>query len=57
MPRFTNAPGKMQWLGVDQIGQHTADVMRELGYSDEQISKLAHERVLPARMAVADEVE
>ena len=57
VPRFTNAPGKMQWLGVDQIGQHTADVMRELGYSDEQISKLAHERVLPACMAVADEVE
>jgi formyl-CoA transferase len=57
VPRFTNAPGKMQWLGVDQIGQHTADVMRELGYSDEQISKLAHQRVLPARTAVADEVE
>lgn len=38
-PKLSETPGGTRWLGPD-LGEHTDDVLRGLGYSDEQIAAL-----------------
>src|SRR5262249_36050657 len=40
--KFSNTPGKVR-IGAPLYGQHTREVLREHGFSDQQISKLEKE--------------
>ena len=49
---FSETPGVVQ-RGPFMVGQHTHDIMRELGYSDEEIAHLANDGVLKIYEAAA----
>lgn len=40
VPRFRNAPGKINWLGKHEVGTETRDFLREAGYADSDIAAL-----------------
>lgn len=40
IPRFRRQPGAIRWLGRHRVGADTADVLRELGYSDDEVRAL-----------------
>jgi len=40
VPRFRNAPGRVNWLGKHQVGTETHDFLAEAGYSDVDIAAL-----------------
>ena len=42
---LSETPGVVQ-RGPFMVGQHSREIMRELGYSDEEIAQLAHDGVL-----------
>jgi crotonobetainyl-CoA:carnitine CoA-transferase CaiB-like acyl-CoA transferase len=42
---FSETPGVVQG-GPFMVGQHTREIMRELGYSDEEVAQLANDAVL-----------
>ena len=39
VPKLSETPGETLWLGPE-LGEHTSEVLRELGYDDEQIVSL-----------------
>lgn len=40
VPRFRNAPGKINWLGRHEVGTDTLEFMVEAGFSADEIQKL-----------------
>jgi len=45
VPKLSATPGATRWLGP-KLGEHTDEVLRALGYSDEQIQRLREGRVV-----------
>jgi succinyl-CoA---D-citramalate CoA-transferase len=39
VPKLTQTPGGTRWLGP-KLGEHTREVLAELGYDDERIAEL-----------------
>lgn len=44
-PKLSATPGQTRWLGPT-LGQHTDDILHELGYSEEQVQALRKDGVL-----------
>jgi len=44
-PKLSETPGGTQWIGPE-LGEHTEEVLAELGYSTEEIQELRQARVL-----------
>jgi len=44
-PKLSATPGETKWLGPN-LGEHSAEVLRTLGYDDEQIAQLRREHVI-----------
>ena len=44
-PKMSLTPGKTRWLGP-ALGEHTDQLLRGLGYTDEQIAQLRQQRVI-----------
>ncbi len=45
VPKLSATPGKTEWLGPS-LGQHNHEVLRALGYDDEQIARLEQQKVV-----------
>ena len=39
VPKLSDTPGAMEWVGP-RLGEHTDEVLRGIGYSDEDIARL-----------------
>ncbi len=48
-PRFSRTPGKIKYTGRNEIGYDTLDILKEIGYRDEEIKNLAKNRVVKGR--------
>jgi crotonobetainyl-CoA:carnitine CoA-transferase CaiB-like acyl-CoA transferase len=48
VPRFRNAPGKINWLGKHEVGTETRDFLREAGYADGDIAALEKRGIIKA---------
>ena len=46
VPRFRHNPGRVRWLGKAEIGADTQAVLEEVGYSAEDIARLASDGVI-----------
>lgn len=44
-PKLSASPGETRWLGPS-LGQHTNDVLRELGYTDREITRLREQKII-----------
>jgi formyl-CoA transferase len=44
-PKLSETPGETKWIGP-ALGEHTAEVLRGLGYDDEQIAHLRRDHVI-----------
>ena len=44
-PKLSATPGETRWLGPS-LGQHTNDVLRELGYTDREITRLREQKII-----------
>ncbi|WP_136415074.1 CaiB/BaiF CoA-transferase family protein [Herbaspirillum sp. ST 5-3] len=44
-PKLSETPGETKWLGP-ALGEHTAEVLRGLGYDDQHIAQLRHDHVI-----------
>jgi len=44
-PKLSETPGQTRWLGP-ALGEHTADVLRGLGYEDVQIARFRSEKII-----------
>lgn len=44
-PKLSETPGETRWLGPT-LGEHTDEVLRGLGYDEEQIARLRSERIV-----------
>jgi crotonobetainyl-CoA:carnitine CoA-transferase CaiB-like acyl-CoA transferase len=56
IPRLSGTPGKLR-RPAPGLGQHTREVLREIGYSDERIATLVEEGVVKERMVKEGTVE
>ena len=45
VPKFTATPGETKWLGP-KLGEHTQEILRAIGYSDEQQTRLRNTGVI-----------
>ena len=45
IPRLSETPGKLRHA-APKLGEHTREVLREIGYSDERIAALASDGVV-----------
>lgn len=48
VPRFRNAPGRVNWLGKHEVGTETRDFLVEAGYNDEEIADLHRRGIVKA---------
>lgn len=48
VPRFRNAPSRIRWPGKPAIGQDSRQILRECGYSDDQVKSLIIKGVVKA---------
>lgn len=48
-PRFSRTPGKIKYTGKNEIGYDTLDILREIGYADEEIQDMAKNRTIRGR--------
>lgn len=48
VPRFRKAPGRVRWPGKSVIGQDSRQVLRECGYSEDQVKALIAKGVVRA---------
>ena len=48
-PRFSRTPGKIQYTGKNEIGYDTLDILKEIGYADEEIQDMAENRIIRGR--------
>jgi len=48
VPRFRNAPGRINWLGKHEVGTETRDFLVEAGYSDDEIMDMHRRGVVKA---------
>jgi crotonobetainyl-CoA:carnitine CoA-transferase CaiB-like acyl-CoA transferase len=44
-PKLSETPGETKWLGPS-LGEHNNEVLRDLGYDDEQIAQLKRDKVI-----------
>ena len=44
-PKLSETPGETKWLGP-ALGEHNTEVLRSLGYDEEQIAQLKREQVI-----------
>lgn len=44
-PKLSETPGETKWLGP-ALGEHNAEVLRSLGYDEEQIARFRNEKVI-----------
>lgn len=44
-PKLSATPGQTRWIGP-RLGQHTEQVLRDLGYTDQQIAQLREHQVI-----------
>lgn len=44
-PKMSLTPGQTRWLGPE-LGEHNEDILRGLGYTDEQIGQLREQKVI-----------
>jgi len=44
-PKLSETPGETKWLGP-QLGEHNAEVLRRLGYDDDDIVRFKREHVI-----------
>jgi formyl-CoA transferase len=45
VPKLSDTPGGTEWLGPE-LGEHTEDVLRSIGYSDEHIASLRDKKAI-----------
>jgi formyl-CoA transferase len=45
VPKFSETPGETRWVGP-ALGEHTAEVLAELGYDEEALSRLRESNVI-----------
>jgi crotonobetainyl-CoA:carnitine CoA-transferase CaiB-like acyl-CoA transferase len=55
VPRFTNQPGRVRWPGRLRVGQDTRTVLREHGYSEQDIDELERAGTIVAPRGDAEE--
>ena len=48
VPRFRNAPGRVNWLGKHEVGTETRDFLVAAGYNDEEIADLHRRGIVKA---------
>lgn len=48
-PRFSRTPGKIKYTGKNEIGYDTLDILKEIGYADEEIQDMAKNRTIRGR--------
>ena len=48
-PRFSRTPGKIKYTGKNEIGYDTLDILKEIGYADEEIKDMAKNRIIRGR--------
>lgn len=48
-PRFSRTPGIIQYTGKNEIGYDTLDILKEIGYADEEIQDMAENRIIRGR--------
>jgi len=46
VPKLSETPGEIAWLGPSEPGQHNGEVLAELGYSTEDLRDLAQKGVI-----------
>jgi formyl-CoA transferase len=44
-PKLSETPGETRWLGPE-LGEHTAEVLRGLGYDEQYIARLRSEKII-----------
>ena len=44
-PKMSETPGMTQWLGP-KLGEHNDEILRDLGYTDEQMTEFANKNII-----------
>ena len=45
VPKLSDTPGGTDWVGPE-LGEHTEEILRRIGYSDEHIAKLRERKAI-----------
>lgn len=48
-PRFSHAPGKIRHTGKNEIGHDSIDILREIGYQQDEIEKLEEMNIIKCK--------
>jgi formyl-CoA transferase len=46
IPKLSETPGDIGWLGPSKPGQHNAEVLGALGYDDDSLEELRHNGIV-----------